>query len=100
METSLGRAMVVRVVMSATIDRSFAAFRLRATNENLVSLLDACRPRAVGFCFRILRNREDAEDAAQLVLLEIACHASDMLDAADFRSWFFRVCRSRSVDLQ
>jgi RNA polymerase sigma factor (sigma-70 family) len=86
--------------MDTNVDRAFTLFRARGADEDLVALLDACRPRAVGLCLRVLGRREDAEDAAQHVLLEIAEHAAGIHDAACFRSWFFRVCRTRSMDLQ
>lgn len=85
-------------VMSVNMDRAFAAFRRRGGDEDLSALLNACRPRAVGFCCRVLGNRDDAEDVAQRVLLEVARHASEIANAACFRSWFFRVCRARSAD--
>jgi RNA polymerase sigma-70 factor (ECF subfamily) len=82
------------------MDRAFTTYRMRGGDEDLLALLNACRPRAFGLCFRILRNREDAEDACQRVLLEVARHAGGLTDAAAFRSWFFRVCRARCADLQ
>ena len=86
--------------MDSHVDRAFEDFRNRGTAEDRTALLEACRPRAVGLCLRILRNREDAEDAAQHVLLEVARHASEMTNAACFRSWLFNVCRARSLDVR
>ena len=86
--------------MDSDVDRAFTVFHDRGSDEDLVALLDACRPRAVGLCLRVLGRREDAEDAAQHVLLEIAEHAAGIHNAACFRSWFFRVCHTRSMDLQ
>jgi RNA polymerase sigma factor (sigma-70 family) len=41
--------------------------------------------------FRVLRNREDAQDAVQDALLSAFCHLGDFDGRAPFRSWLTRI---------
>jgi RNA polymerase sigma-70 factor (ECF subfamily) len=86
--------------MHIVVDRAFALFRERRSHEDLLNLLEACRAPALSVCAGFLGQREDAEDASQQVLLEIAEHAASLDTPECFRTWFFRVCRARSLDLR
>jgi RNA polymerase sigma-70 factor (ECF subfamily) len=56
-------------------------------------------PRAAGYAFAIVRNREDAEDAVQEALVK-AYRQRDRFDRSrSFKCWFFAIVRNCCRDL-
>lgn len=86
--------------MNSQEDRAFQAFRQCESKASLVRLLESFHPRIFDLCHQVLGHLQDAEDAAQHVLLEAVEYVGRMPSAAAFRSWLFRVCLSRSLDLR
>lgn len=56
------------------------------------------RERVYALCWRVLRHRQDAEDAAQDALLKIA-RAGASIEPARYPAWVYRVALNAAVDL-
>jgi RNA polymerase sigma-70 factor (ECF subfamily) len=46
------------------------------------------------YCFRLLLNRQSAEDATQNTFVKIQQRARDLRDAASFKGWMFTIARN------
>jgi len=65
------------------------AFRiLVAQNQNKV----------INLCFRLLNNREDAEDAAQETFIEIFRSIANFREESLLSTWIYRIAVSKSLD--
>jgi len=74
--------------------------RLRAGESGAFrDLLAAYRDKVVSTCFRFLRNREDAEEAALDVFMEVHRSLSSFREEAELSTWIFRIAVTKSLDL-
>ena len=69
----------------------FQEYQNRPSPDALVSLLRACADPVYNFCFQVLRHRQDAEDAAQIVLLKLIAELPSARDIDRFDRWMYRV---------
>ncbi len=61
-------------------------------------LVDRFREQVVNTCFRFLANKEDAEDTAQEVFIEVLRSASGFREEASLSTWIHRIAVSKSLD--
>jgi|GEM_PF-4038308 len=69
----------------------FLKFRANPGEGTLLALLRGNQDRIYNICFQVLRHPQDAEDAAQEVLLELTEGCSRIQEVRAFRSWLYRV---------
>jgi RNA polymerase sigma-70 factor, ECF subfamily len=55
------------------------------------------RARYIGYAERILRNREDAEDAVQTAVIQALTHHIELRDVNSFERWFYTVLRRSAL---
>jgi RNA polymerase sigma-70 factor (ECF subfamily) len=67
--------------------------------EALRSLLQQVRPRALAVALKVLRNRDDAEDAVQDALLKVWRNLDRFEGRASFTTWIHRIVMNASLDL-
>src|SRR5436190_2777653 len=70
----------------------FDAWKARPTPARLITLLEASRPLVFTLCRQVLRHPQDADDASQLVLLELIDKLGEIQDATHYRQWIHRAC--------
>jgi RNA polymerase sigma factor (sigma-70 family) len=70
----------------------FDAYRAGRTPDALIALLRASQQTIYNLCYQILRHPQDAEDAAQKVLLEALDALPGIADADHFKNWIYRTC--------
>jgi RNA polymerase sigma-70 factor (ECF subfamily) len=71
--------------------------RLREGDPTAGRLLaDIYRNPLLRFCFRYLKNQEEAEDVVQEVFLRVLKHKAQ---PANFRAWIYRIARNCSLDV-
>src|SRR5688572_10066736 len=81
-------------------DPAFLEWRTQPSTETLRRLLRANQDRVYSLCFQVLRHEQDAEDAAQASLLEIARGVGSIADPGAFSSWLYRVCLHNALNLR
>lgn len=76
------------------------------TDEQLIDQIQAGNPAAFAqlyqrykngifaFCFRLLRDRDDALDAAQEIFVKIHNRLHSLNDTSSFRAWMFTIARN------
>jgi RNA polymerase sigma-70 factor (ECF subfamily) len=62
------------------------------------SLIGIYQEQVINTCYRFLNNREDAEDVAQEVFLEIYRSISRFRGDAKLSTWIYRIAVTRSLD--
>ena len=67
--------------------------------EACTELLRIYRDRAVNLAYGVLRNRADAEDAAQQAFIRVFTTLSDFRGESAFFSWLYRIVISISIDM-
>ncbi|HEV3028439.1 MAG TPA: sigma-70 family RNA polymerase sigma factor, partial [Planctomycetota bacterium] len=67
------------------------SYRTNLGAETLRAILQSCQDSVYNLCYQILRHAEDAEDASQTVLLEVARALPRIHDAVHLRRWIHRV---------
>jgi len=73
--------------------------RLRAGDEDAFrSLVTQYQDLVLRVCFRFLRNKEDAEDAAQDVFVEAYRNLSGFRAEAEISTWLYRIATTKSLD--
>ena len=73
-------------------NQAFLDYHAHPTSRALVELLRIHQHRVYNLCFQVLRHAQDAEDAAQEVLLEILGGVGSIQDPGAFHVWLYRVC--------
>jgi RNA polymerase sigma factor (sigma-70 family) len=86
--------------MDETLRIPFDAWKARPSSGGLVALLEASRPLVLLLCHQVLRHPQDAEDAAQLVLLELIDKLDEIKDAAHCRHWIYRASLHVALNLK
>jgi RNA polymerase sigma-70 factor, ECF subfamily len=67
--------------------------------EALRPLLEQVRPRALAIALKVLRNREDAEDAVQEALVKAWRNIDRFEGRASFTTWIHRIVMNTSLDI-
>lgn len=62
-------------------------------------LVDKYQEKVLNTCFRFLNNREDAEDVAQEVFVEVYQSISQFRENSKISTWIFRIAVTKSLDL-
>ncbi|MCP5046654.1 MAG: RNA polymerase sigma factor [bacterium] len=62
-------------------------------------LVERYRDRVINTCYRFLFNREDAEDTAQEVFIDVYNAISGFNETANISTWLYRIAVNRSIDL-
>ena len=52
----------------------------------------------MGVCYRILENRQDAQDAAQSTFIQLATKARKLKSAGTIAPWLYTVARQKALD--
>ena len=81
-------------------DPAFLEWRERPSRDTLRRLLLATQDRVYSLCFQVLRHAQDAEDAAQASLIEMARGIESIQDPQKFSSWMYRVCLNNALTLR
>ncbi|MBD3326875.1 sigma-70 family RNA polymerase sigma factor, partial [candidate division KSB3 bacterium] len=63
------------------------------------ALIEGHQHTVVNICYRFLNNREDAEDVAQEVFLEVYRSLETFRGEAKVSTWIYRIAVSKSLDL-
>lgn len=80
------------------LETAFRHFRAAPDPQSLLGLLRSCQQPVYNVCFQTLGHAQDAEDAAQDVLLEIAGGAPRVREVLAFRRWMYRVAACTAID--
>jgi RNA polymerase sigma-70 factor (ECF subfamily) len=67
--------------------------------EALRPLLEQIRPRALAIALKVLRNRDDAEDAVQDAMLKVWRNLHRFEGRASFTTWIHRIVMNASLDI-
>ncbi|MGO9287721.1 MAG: sigma-70 family RNA polymerase sigma factor [Polyangia bacterium] len=67
--------------------------------QALRPLLDRVRPRAMAIALKVLRNRDDAEDAVQDAMLKVWRNLHRFEGRASFTTWIHRIVMNASLDI-
>jgi RNA polymerase sigma-70 factor (ECF subfamily) len=67
--------------------------------QALRPLLQQVRPRALAIALKVLRNRDDAEDAVQDAMLKVWRNLDRFEGRASFTTWLHRIVLNASLDL-
>ena len=62
-------------------------------------LLEQVRPRAMAIALKVLRNRDDAEDAVQDAMLKVWRNLHRFEGRASFTTWIHRIVMNASLDI-
>jgi RNA polymerase sigma-70 factor, ECF subfamily len=63
------------------------------------ALVEAYQSKVLSTCFRFLHNREDAEDTAQDVFVEIHRSLAAFREEAELSTWIYRIAVTKSLDV-
>lgn len=86
----MGRSPLDKELVLQLKSGSAAAFR---------TLVETHQERVINTCYRFLLSREDAEDVAQEVFLEVYKSIRDFREEAKLSTWIYRIAVTRSLDL-
>src|SRR5215813_2050002 len=78
----------------------YRSWRQEGSSEALVALLEALHQSAFSICFRILQHRQDAEDAAQKVLVEGLDVLRTLPSLDRLRGWIYRASILTALSLK
>jgi RNA polymerase sigma-70 factor, ECF subfamily len=67
--------------------------------QALRPLLEQVRPRAMAIALKVLRNRDDAEDAVQDAMLKVWRNLHRFEGRASFTTWIHRIVMNASLDI-
>lgn len=82
---------------AASSDEALVAVVQRGDREAFGLLYDRYLPRVYGYCLRLLRNQEQAEDANTEVFMR-ALAGLPAYRAGSFRSWLFTIAHNVTTD--
>ncbi|MBC8186105.1 RNA polymerase sigma factor [candidate division KSB1 bacterium] len=68
------------------------------SEEAFKELVELHQDRVINICFRFLNNREDAEDTAQDVIVEVYQSINRFRGEAKLSIWIYRIAVSKSLD--
>lgn len=79
--------------------RLFLSFQ-RGDKQSFEKLLDKYEKPLLNFIYRIVDNKEDAEDLAQEVFLRIYLDVANYKPSAKFSTWLYRIATNICIDWQ
>lgn len=68
------------------------------SEDALYKLVRRYEKQVFNLCYRVIRNREEAEEAAQDVFLKAFSQLNQLDDPAKFRAWLMRIAYHRAID--
>lgn len=71
----------------------------KINENNFRQIVEAHKDRVYNTCYKFLRQREDAEDAAQETFIEIYRSLSTFRGEAQLSTWIHRIAVSKSLDI-
>lgn len=83
--------------MSQRTDSTLVAAVLGGDSEAVAALYDRYADRLYGFCFSMLRDREEAADATHDVFLRATQRLDQLRDPARLRPWLFAIARNEVI---
>jgi RNA polymerase sigma-70 factor (ECF subfamily) len=63
------------------------------------SLVDQHQNRVLNICYGFFKNKQDAEDAAQEVFIEVFRSVANFREDAKLSTWIYRIAVTKSLDL-
>ena len=84
--------------MNGASDEELLAAHLKGDRSAFGELMARHERRIYGLCFRILGNREDAEDATQDAFIGALRRASAFRGEAAFSTWLYRIAVNAATD--
>ncbi len=85
--------------MKSLIDL-FHQYKSHPSQTTLIPLLESYQAMIYAVCFQVLEQGQDAEDAAQEVLIEIVEGIGRISDPLHFKRWVCRVAYNNALDLR
>src|SRR5688572_24101962 len=79
-------------------EAAFLDYARDPSPARLAALLTAVQDRVYNICFQVLRRPEDAEDACQEVLLEVARGLAKIDAPRPFKVWLYKVAVHTALD--
>lgn len=70
----------------------------KGSQEAFRALVEQYSQNVVGACYGFLKNKSDAEDAAQEVFLEVHRSLHGFRKEADLSTWIYRIAINKSID--
>ena len=70
----------------------------QGSEEALFKLVKRYERQVFSLCYRVIRNREEAEEAAQDVFLKAAAQLKKLTDLERFAPWLMRIAYHRAID--
>ncbi len=84
--------------VSMSSELTLKKYRKRGGQAALVELLEVAQGVAFRVAFRVLGQREDAQDAAQEVLLELLEQLDGLQDDDHLQGWLYRASMNEAID--
>ncbi len=83
--------------MEAKSDTYYIAEVLKGKNESFGPLVEKYKQLAFSLSYKITRNREDAEEAAQDAFVKAFKSLDSFKGASSFKTWFFRIVYTTAI---
>jgi RNA polymerase sigma-70 factor (ECF subfamily) len=84
---------------SGTMNDKEQISRIKSGNlEDFQGLVDIYQNRVINICYGFLKNKEDAEDIAQEVFMEVYKSISAFREEAKLSTWIYRISVRKSLD--
>lgn len=84
--------------MNGASDEELLAAHLQGDRTAFAALMARHERRIYGLCFRVLGNREDAEDATQETFIGALRRAASFRGEAAFSTWLYRIAVNAATD--
>jgi hypothetical protein len=82
------------------LELSFTAGNRSALRQKVTQVFELLRDPVYRYLFRVLDNRDEAEDLTQEVFLRLYAHLQKGNPVANVRAWVFRVAHNLAIDQQ
>ena len=79
-------------------DRDLVQEVLSGKNSAFRALVEEYQDRVFNACLNVLRDREDAEDVAQEVFIEVFNSLRSFRGDSNLSTWIYRIAVSKSLD--
>jgi len=78
--------------------KSFTRYKKSPNQDTLIRLLEESQDPVYNVCYQVLRQRQDAEDTTQEVLIKICDFVGKFSDEQDFKRWLYRISFNAALD--
>src|SRR5262245_3666877 len=78
----------------------FLEYKQRPGRPALARLLERHQDAVYALCLQVLHHRQDAEDACQEILLEVARQVDEIQEPDRFAGWLYRTALHTALDLK